>query len=95
MSLHSSNIAALAGQHRRDLIGHAETHRRVRVTRGSCPAPARHAASLTKIIQPKIMARRTVPASAPRGAKAASIGPAREPAGALSVRYVQGTAGRP
>jgi hypothetical protein len=58
MSLHSYNIAALAGQHRRDLIGRAGTYRRTRATRSSCAAPARHAASLTKSIQPKITARR-------------------------------------
>jgi hypothetical protein len=96
MSLHPYDIAALAGQHRRDLIGHAQTHRRARATRSSCAAPARHATSLTKIIQPKITARRTVAASAPRGAKAAFdwFG-LRAGRGALSVRHVQGTGGRP
>ena len=97
MPLHSYNIAALAGQHRRDLIGHAGMYRWVRATRSSCAAPARHATSLTKIIQPKITARRTVPASAPRGAKAAFdwFG-ARAGRGALNIRHhVQGTGGRP
>src|SRR5689334_7754490 len=85
MSLHPYNIAALAGQHRRDLIGHPETPRRPRATRSSCAAPARHAASLTKIIQPKITARPTVPASAPVALKPHSIGSAREPDGARST----------
>ena len=97
MSLHSYGIAALAGQHRRDLIGHAGMYRRARATRSSCAAPARHAASPTESIQPKITARRTVPASAPRGAKAAVdwFG-ARAGRGTLNVRHhVQGTGGRP
>lgn len=97
MSLHSYNVAALAGRHCRDVIGHAETHRRARATSSSCAAPARHATSLMKVIHPKITAQRTVPASAPRGAKAAfdRFG-ARAGRGALNVHHhIQGTGGRP
>jgi hypothetical protein len=97
MSLHSYHIAALAGQHRRDVTGHAETYRRARAARSSRAAPARHAASLTNIIQRKITARPAVPASAPRGARAAvDWSGARAGRGALNVgHHVQGTGGRP
>jgi hypothetical protein len=80
MSLQPYDIAALAGQYRRDLIGHAEMYRRARATRSSCTAPARHATSLTKIIQRKITARRTILHLLPVALKPHSIGSARESA---------------
>jgi hypothetical protein len=41
MSMHPTPTAALADQHRRDLLARAENHRIARAARASRPAPAR------------------------------------------------------
>ena len=55
MSMHPTITAALAEQHRRDLIARAETHRIARAARASRPAPARP----TRIIPQLIATART------------------------------------
>ena|SRR5437773_1892169 len=85
MPLHSYNIAALAGQHRGDVIGGAGMYRRARATRSSCAAPARHATSFTTIIQRKSRRGGRSPHLLPTALKPQSIGSAREPTGARST----------
>jgi hypothetical protein len=54
MSMHPTITAAVAEQHRRDLIASAEAHRIARAARGDRPAPAR----LMRIIPQLIAAAR-------------------------------------
>jgi hypothetical protein len=57
MYMHPTITAALAEQHRRDMITRAETHRIARAARRSRPAPARPAWIIPQLI---VAARRTV-----------------------------------
>lgn len=73
MSMHPTLTAALAEQHRRDMIARAETHRIARAARASRPAPA----SPTRIISQLIAATRRpvtrlLPVKAPAAAGAGS-----------------------
>jgi len=54
MSLHPTITAALADQHRRDMITRAGTHRTARTARASRPVPAR----LARIIPQRTAAAR-------------------------------------
>jgi hypothetical protein len=56
MSMHPTPTAALADQHRRDLLARAENHRITRAARASRPAPARP----TRIIPRLFATARTV-----------------------------------
>jgi hypothetical protein len=49
MSMHPTLTAALADQHRRDMITRAETHRIARAARASRPAPARPARIIPRL----------------------------------------------
>jgi hypothetical protein len=50
MSMHPTLTAALADQHRRDLLASAENHRIARAARASRPAPARPARIIPQLI---------------------------------------------
>jgi hypothetical protein len=69
MSQHLAPVAALAEQHRRDLIAGAEAHRIARAARGDRPAPARLMRVIPQLIAAaRRLAARLLPVKAAAGA---------------------------
>jgi len=70
MYQHPATTAALAEQHRRDLIARAEAHRLARAARASRPAPARPMQVILQVIAAaRRPAARLLPVKAAAGAE--------------------------
>jgi hypothetical protein len=73
MSMHPALTAALADQHRRDLLARAENHRIARAARASRPATARPMRIIPQLVAAaRLPVMRLLPVKAPATARARS-----------------------